>query len=139
LGYGLWRYLRDDSALPSLPQPEIRFNYLGQLDRQPLSGFSLGFAPESCGALQDPNNRRPHLLVLNSFIQNHQLQMCWQYGFDQHDCATINQLAEHFIEILLTLIQHCRSAKVGSLTPSDVSGARLNQAQLDQFLAKIQS
>jgi amino acid adenylation domain-containing protein/non-ribosomal peptide synthase protein (TIGR01720 family) len=137
LGYGLWRYLRGNS-LPSLPDPEIRFNYLGQLDSQTLPNFSLGFAPEFSGILQHPQNQRPHLLALNSFVRDHQLQMCWQYGSHFHDRVTIKQLASHFIDALSTLIQHCQSTESGGLTPSDVSGARLNQVQLDQFLAKIQ-
>jgi amino acid adenylation domain-containing protein/non-ribosomal peptide synthase protein (TIGR01720 family) len=139
LGYGLWRYLRTDAELSPMPQADIRFNYLGQMDQLPLPNFSLGVTPESAHGLQDPRNHRPHLLVLNTLIQHQKLQMCWQYSFHLHDRATIKQLAEHFINALSILIHHCQSADSGGLTPSDVSGARLNQVQLDQFLAKIQS
>jgi amino acid adenylation domain-containing protein/non-ribosomal peptide synthase protein (TIGR01720 family) len=144
LGYGLGCYGR--KSVPQC-QPQIRFNYLGQLDlgqldqgqRDPQPPFSLGLAPESSGALQHPQNLRPHLLVFNSVVLDRQLQMRWQYGLHFHDRATIEQLADSFISALQNLIQHCQRAESGGFTPSDVAGARLNQAQLDQFLAKIQS
>lgn len=138
LSYGVWRYGRSPSPMPPMPAAEIRFNYLGQIDRLPNNRFSLGFAPESPGILQHPRNQRSHVLVLNSVVVQQQLQICWQYSNRFHNRATIEQIAESFLISLRKLIQHCLSAEAGGFTPSDVTAARLSQSQLDQFLTKIQ-
>src|SRR5205085_2697383 len=65
LGYGLLRYSSDDARaqqLQALPQAQVSFNYLGQLD--PVLTADALFAParESAGPANSPRNPRPYLL-----------------------------------------------------------------------------
>jgi len=65
--------------------------------------------------------------------------MDYIYRQNVHQRTTIERLAYAFIEVLKSLIDHCTSPEVGGYTPSDFSAARLNQQQLDSFLAKIKN
>ncbi len=144
IGYGILRYLSQDTAIPlklQVPQAEVIFNYLGQLDRV-MSGSSeyfnttlLGLAKKSNG-LHSLSGRR-HLLEVNGFIAEGRLQLNWTYSKNVHQRSTVERLAQNFIEALKTLITHCQSPEAGGYTPSDFSAARLNQKQLDKFIAKI--
>ncbi|HEY0735768.1 MAG TPA: amino acid adenylation domain-containing protein [Herpetosiphonaceae bacterium] len=141
LSYGLLRYLHPNpqigAELRGLPQAQIRFNYLGQLDAA-LTGTSL-FAPagESSGPAQSPRGRRPYLLSITSSVAEGQLHLTWTYSLHLHHTTTIEWLAAQYIADLQALIQHCLSPDAGGFTPSDFPEAGLTQADLDELLEQI--
>jgi non-ribosomal peptide synthase protein (TIGR01720 family) len=136
IGYGVLRYLHPDpevrAVLQALPPPEISFNYLGQLD-QTLSESSL-FRParESSGLPHSPLGRRPHLLEVNGWVAEGQLHLEWGYSQRVHRRATVERLAQGFLEALETLIGHCQSPEAGGYTLSDFPLAQLDQDELDK-------
>ena len=139
IGYGILRYLSPDAMrakLQSLPQAEISFNYLGQLDRV-LSKSSLWTLANS-GSNRSPLGTRRYLLEVDGFIIEGKLQFDWTYSEKVHQRATIERLAQGFIEALSDLIAHCQSPEAEGYTPSDFPAARLNANQLDRFMKKIQ-
>jgi amino acid adenylation domain-containing protein/non-ribosomal peptide synthase protein (TIGR01720 family) len=141
IGYGVLRYLNENreltEQLQALPQPEVKFNYLGQFD-QLLSESSL-FAPaeESCGSERSLLGSRNRLLVINGLIVSGQLRLDWNYSENIHHQSTIKNLAQSFVEALRDLITHCQSPEAGGYTPSDFTKANVNQKDLDRLLAKI--
>lgn len=142
IGYGLLRYLGDHSevvaAMRSLPSAEVVFNYLGQFD-QALSASSLfQLATESVGSQTSPQNYRSHLLNINSFVVNGQLQINCTYSQEVHRRSTIEFLVERFIEALRSLINHCQSSDAGGFTPSDFPLAQFSQNQLDAALKMVE-
>ncbi|MEH2164063.1 MAG: amino acid adenylation domain-containing protein [Nostoc sp.] len=154
IGYGVLRYLRqDDVKLQTLPQAEsavlgstqeeqlskraqVSFNYLGQFDRVLEASEALGLVKEM-KAQQSAIGKRSHLLGISGFIRAGKLDMTWAYSDRVHQKATIERLAFGFIEALKNLIVHCRLKESQDYTPSDFSAAKLNQKQLDKFLAKV--
>src|SRR5262249_9080629 len=66
LGHGMLRYLRGErqieEELRGLPQPDIGFNYLGQLDQSLFESTLLKVSSVRCGALRSERARRTHLL-----------------------------------------------------------------------------
>ncbi|MCC5602619.1 condensation domain-containing protein, partial [Nostoc favosum] len=157
IGYGLLRYLSSDKAflstpptlarggfesgvqsLQQLPQSDISFNYLGQLDWFSSQGWIHGIATESTGLLSNSQNSRHYKLNVTAWIAQSQLNVQWRYSRNLHDGVSIERIAQQFIKTLQTLIQHCQSPASGGYTPSDFAGARLNQKQLDQFINKLQ-
>jgi non-ribosomal peptide synthase protein (TIGR01720 family) len=144
IGYGILRYLSNDAAtrskLSAQTQAQISFNYLGQFSEPTgLQSKSMkwGLAQESSGISHSPLGTRAHLLDVNGLVVENKLQMDYIYSENVHQRTTIERLALAFIESLRSLIDHCTSPEVGGYTPSDFSAARLNQGQLDSFLAKI--
>ncbi len=138
LGYGLLRYLGPDTAraaLAVLPHPEVAFNYLGQFDQVLSDDGLFGLAGEPAGSPLSPRSRRSHALIVNSQILGGELALIWLYSENLHQRTTIERLAERFLDTLRGLIRHCLQPQAGGLTPSDVTLARLSQAELDQVVA----
>jgi len=136
LGYGVLRHLAPESAatraLAHGPDPEVSFNYLGQL------GGALGedapFAPagESAGPSQSSRGRRCYLLEVNAHVSGGRLHVEWRHQPEVHDRAAVEALAESYFEELRRLADHCRSPGAGALTPSDFPrAAGITQDELD--------
>jgi non-ribosomal peptide synthase protein (TIGR01720 family) len=142
LSYGLLRYLAADADLRqqmrSLPSAEIVFNYLGQFDSV-LGETSLGqLASESSGQTRAPNNPRPYLLELNSWVSKGQLHVEWTYSTAYHRHSTIAQLAQQMLVALRSLLEYCLSGADPGYTASDFPQARLNQTDLNKLLSTLQ-
>ncbi len=141
IGYGLLRYLSADIAimgrLRQLPQPEVSFLYLGQLDQAlaPASPFSP--ARESGGDPFDLSGRRNYLLEVNGSVFGGQLRISWTYSKNVHRRETIEQLAAEFTRALRTLIERCRTGRRELYTPSDFPEAGVSQKTLDQLVDRL--
>jgi non-ribosomal peptide synthase protein (TIGR01720 family) len=141
ISYGVLRYLNENrestELLQALPQPEVKFNYLGQFD-QVLSESSL-FAPaeESCGSERSLRGSRNRLLVINGLIVSGQLRLDWNYSENIHHRSTIESLAQSFVEALRSLITHCQSPETGGYTPSDFPQMQFSPKELDEVLAEL--
>jgi amino acid adenylation domain-containing protein/non-ribosomal peptide synthase protein (TIGR01720 family) len=141
MGYGLWRYLSEDSAIVSQlrarPQAEMSFNYLGQFDQVLAESALFRLARESSGPDHSLQGRRRYILEVEGSIMAGRLQVVWVYSENLHRRSTIKRLAEDFIGALRTLISHCQSSQAGGYTPSDFPEANLSQAELDDLLAEL--
>lgn len=142
LSYGLLRYLTADAELQqpmrSLPSAEIIFNYLGQFDSV-LAEVALGqLASESSGQTRAPENLRPYLLELNSWVSGRQLHLEWTYSTARHHRSTIENLAQQMLTALRSLLEHCLSGADPGYTASDFPQARLNQTDLNKLLSTLQ-
>ncbi|MGD2089534.1 MAG: amino acid adenylation domain-containing protein [Candidatus Aminicenantes bacterium] len=140
-GYSLLRYLSDDPGvlekLRALPQPEIIFNYMGQLDPV-FSGSSLfELIEEFSGLTHSLEGKRRCLLEVHGYIINSQLQLNWTYSENLYRPATIEGLARGYMEALRTIITHCLSPGAGGYTPSDFPEVQLSQKKLDRVLEEI--
>jgi amino acid adenylation domain-containing protein/non-ribosomal peptide synthase protein (TIGR01720 family) len=139
IGYGLLRYLRQDAEirerLTSCPQPEIAFNYLGQFDRilPDVSPFRL--ADEPIQLSRSERSHRRHLIEINAMVVGDRLEVDWTYSENLHRRATIETLAEDFVENLRALISHCLSPDAGGYTPSDFPLINVDQRTLDSLVA----
>jgi non-ribosomal peptide synthase protein (TIGR01720 family) len=121
-----------------MPQAEVCFNYLSQLD-YPFSASTLcGLAHESYGPPQSLRGNRRYLLDINGRIAGGQLQMDWTYSEDVHRRTTIEKLAKGFIEALRALITHCQSPEAMSYTPSDFPNMELSQQELDELMLALE-
>ena len=141
IGYGLLRYLRGDEELAPrlrrLPRAQVSFNYLGQLDPVFADSQLLRPAPESSAAPSDSGGMRSHLLHINGGIAEGRLSLTWIYSENVHHRATVERLAEGFLEALRALIRHCLSPEAGAYTPADFPEAKLGQKGLDKLFAQI--
>jgi len=159
IGYGLLRYLHEDqvkrNALATLQQAEISFNYLGQFDAAPsvsqddrqghpyISDHTpsnvICPAHEGSGPSHSLRGRRRYLLEVTCMVAQGRFHMEWRYSAELHRRETIEALAQRYVETLRAVIAHCQTPGVGSYTPSDFSGAGLNQAKLDKIMTKIRA
>jgi len=142
IGYGLLRYLSEQSEiiqqLQLLPQPEVSFNYLGQIDGSFSPTSMFGLAEESTGSPYSLEDNRAYLLEIDGLIADGQLQMVWKYSAQMYKRSTINSLAQSFVEKLRSLIIHCQYSETGGYTPSDFPLTHLSQEELDAALGKVE-
>jgi len=115
--FGLLRYLSSDRRLrerfDAMPQGEVEFNYLGQVD-QILSEASLfKLAAESGGPSSAAEGPRAPLVDIVAIVVNQQLRIDWQFSRNLHRRSTIERVAECYIEELKSLIAHSRSLHEG--------------------------
>jgi non-ribosomal peptide synthase protein (TIGR01720 family) len=115
LGYGLLRYLTTDDnlreALRAMPQAQINFNYLGQLDLVLSEKTVLQPAREPFGSQHSPDEPRPHLLEIVSMVTEGQLQVMWDYSCRVHRAETIEKIANHYLKELQRVIARCREVR----------------------------
>lgn len=137
IGYGLLRYLtKDDSAaeqVKRMPQAEVSFNYLGQLD-QPFAGQSVfAFASDPVGRARSGSGMRSHAIEVDASVIGGRLSLQWSYSEQLHSPTTIERLARTFIQKLRRMIEHCLVSGIKSHTPSDFALAKLSQQKLEQI------
>jgi len=140
IGFGLLRYLNGGEvgrSAKSLPQSEVLFNYMGQLDRILPGVSTFQMAHESTGPAQWPQGERSHLLEVNGGVLEGSLFMNWTYSENMHLPSTIDSLAHDFIEALKTIIVYSQSLAGNIYTPSDFPHARLTQQGLENVLTKV--
>jgi non-ribosomal peptide synthase protein (TIGR01720 family) len=142
IGYGLLRYLRGDdeisAALAALPQGEVSFNYLGQLDQALPEKAPVRGARESAGPGRSARARRHHLLDVLASVVGGRLSARFVYAETRHRRETVEALAERFIESLRALIAHCLEPDAGEATPANLldSGDDITEDVLD-FVAMM--
>lgn len=140
IGYGLLRYLSKDAEISqqmrSLPQAEVRFNYLGQLDNVLPFNSLFSLSSEATGAERDGQQRRAYLLDVNSAVSGGRLQLNIIYSENINRRAAIEDLSNSLMEALRAIITHCQSLESSDFSPSDFPLANLSQQQLDLIMSK---
>ncbi|HEY0603894.1 MAG TPA: amino acid adenylation domain-containing protein, partial [Herpetosiphonaceae bacterium] len=135
-GYGVLRYLgRADvrEMLRSLPQAEVSFNYLGQFDQTLPPDSLFAQTSESHGPIHSPLGRRSYLLDVDGYVVAGQLHITWTYSEYRHHRATIERLAQGFVDALRALIQSADTLEC-AYTPADFPLAALDQPTLDRLI-----
>ncbi len=142
LGYGIARYLGYDpgitAQLEQQPPAPVRFNYLGQIDRQltdhtgwqPLLDFQ---SPE-----HSPRARRSHLFEIDAMVFEDRLRLRWHYNRAACAPEVIEPLTQCYRRRLLSIIAASGDGQPG-LSPSDFPAARISQAALDVLVARIKA
>ena len=130
LAYGIARYLSDRAD--DLPEAEIAFNYLGQVEAGRGGGL-FDPAPEGTGETQCLDGTRPHVLDVNALVTGGRLHVSVSYSDRQYRAETVERLAAGFEDALCRLIELCRDPRRCGYTPSDFPLAKLDQERLDRL------
>ena len=108
LGYGVLRHLSDDPAvrevMAAIPAPEVRFNYLGQIDQALDSSSPFRSATEPIGASTGRGGARSHLLDIIAVVSEGRLQVSWVFSRDIHDPETVRRWLRRQIDALRELV-----------------------------------
>ncbi|HKH45466.1 MAG TPA: amino acid adenylation domain-containing protein [Thermoanaerobaculia bacterium] len=136
LSYGLLRYsgVGGDRRLTARPEPQVGFNYLGQLDAVLPAGGAFAPAPEPAGPEQSPRARRRHRIDVDALVWEGRLRVNFTYAARLLARETMERLAKGFSAALQELIAHCLAPEAGGWTPSDLPLARLAPAEVDALL-----
>jgi non-ribosomal peptide synthase protein (TIGR01720 family) len=110
---------------------------MGSFDQLLPDSAPLEVAKESYAPDRNPGGKRTHLLEVTGSVIGGQLRIEFLYSENFHNQATIQLLADYFLESLRSLIEHCVSPESGGYTPSDFPEAELDQDDLDEVLAAL--
>ncbi|MEM9266721.1 MAG: condensation domain-containing protein [Cyanobacteria bacterium P01_F01_bin.13] len=138
IGYGLLRYLGDDTTrqrLAQAPSSEILFNYLGQ--QNPSAKGLRVIQDINIGPLRDSRNQRQYPLEINAWVADGQLQISWRYDTQSYRPETLTALSNNYLSALKSLIAQCSDTNSGGFTPSDFPDAEFSQTELDDFIGQL--
>ncbi|MEW5926457.1 MAG: amino acid adenylation domain-containing protein [Gemmatimonadota bacterium] len=135
IGYGILRWLAGAAGVAV--DPEVSFNYHGQLDASFGADALLRPADEPPGATRDPGARRRYLLDVVAAVAGGRLRVRWHYGAAVHRRGTVQALAERYAAALRGIVAHCRLPEAGGCTPSDFPLAGLDAAALAGLAAAV--
>ncbi|HZP49296.1 MAG TPA: amino acid adenylation domain-containing protein [Vicinamibacterales bacterium] len=140
ISYGALRYVASDErvrdAAAAVPEREVLFNYLGQVDAA-VAGLSLfAFADEAPGDCRAGENRRSHLLEVLAEIRDGRLTIHWQYSSRFHEAATIADLASRYTDALRELIAQRPAADTAAVRLADCPDAALTEAEFDELAGR---
>ncbi|MEO8593989.1 MAG: amino acid adenylation domain-containing protein [Candidatus Solibacter sp.] len=134
VGFGVLRYLCSDPdvrrSLAALPQPEICFNYLGQMDAV-LRDSKLFRWSEYTGPEVSPRQARRHKLTVDAFVRHGRLQCDWAFSSNRYRPETIERLGASMIEALGAIIRQSATPGAGRYINADFPLAKLARSALD--------
>ncbi|WP_246114154.1 non-ribosomal peptide synthetase [Streptomyces montanus] len=143
LGYGLLRYLNEETGAVLAPHPtgQIAFNYLGRFSGadmpEELRGLGWSQAPGTNELIAVPDADMPVMstLEINAAVTDTEdgPQLGVRFGFPagvlSHD--EVRELADLWGEALEGLARHVAQPDAGGLTPSDVPLVSVRQSELE--------
>jgi non-ribosomal peptide synthase protein (TIGR01720 family) len=142
LPYAIVRYLAPNTEiarqLASAGEPDITFNYLGNLDQGLLASERLSPAGVFCVSQRAGSNRRVSAVEVEACVLDSQLQLRCLSSSNLHRRETLQRFMDLYITSLRELIAHCLSPSAGGYTPSDFELAGLSQGELDDVVAELQ-
>ncbi|MEV8536217.1 amino acid adenylation domain-containing protein [Streptomyces sp. NPDC051211] len=148
LGYGLLRYLNEDTAavLAEHPTGQIAFNYLGVFNSadmpEELRGLGWTQAPGTNELIAVPDADMPVMstLEINALVTDSG-QLTARFGFPTGILARedVEQLAQLWQTALEGVVRHAARPGAGGLTPSDVPLVSVRQSELERWEAAYPS
>ncbi|MFI2230092.1 amino acid adenylation domain-containing protein [Nocardia testacea] len=150
IGYGLLRYLNEDTApvLRALPAPQIGFNHLGRIVTGPRGQAQAwqpvddggDFAGAELARALNPDMPVTAALEVTSRIVDDgvrpRLRAIWSYPAGVLDAAEVGRVAQLWSDALTTLAAYARRPGTGGRTPSDLNLVRLGQAEIERLEAE---
>ncbi|NDI35232.1 non-ribosomal peptide synthetase [Chengkuizengella sediminis] len=135
-GYGILKYLSAKEREIDLPlkfnlQPEILFNYLGQIDGD-MGTDLIAFSDVSTGREIGSKIKKDYAFEINGMILNHQLVLEFHYNTKLYKKNTVNQFIELYKKNLENMINHCCEKEFKEHTPTDYHYNKLSQEQLEK-------
>ena len=137
IGYGMLRYLSDDSAIRdalATNVSEVVFNYLGRTNRETdVSAFSIS---RSLQLHRSPGLQRFAALEANIVFEN-RLRIGLEYDPSQFDGPEIQALADGFVKNIEGMAAYCAGDGAGQATVSDFPLAKLDSQQLTNLASLL--
>lgn len=136
IGYGLLKYITRE--LGNTQEPQVLFNYLGQLDGEAGSnGFTL--ATEHAGNNVNPGEKIFYPIVVSAMVLDGKLKLNLRYDAGMLQAAAATELCTSFEKYLLQHIAHCAQRTYTQITPSDLVSPVAHMEQLEVINKKYRA
>ncbi len=131
--YGILKYMTlwdEMNGSEFTLEPQICFNYLGQLEKS-LDTALFEISDLNSGSLQSPDMECPFALDILGVVRDGILRMDFIYNKNEYFGATVESLANSFVNNLTAIIRHCEAKDYTEFTPSDLSTISLGVEDID--------
>jgi non-ribosomal peptide synthase protein (TIGR01720 family) len=131
IGYGILRYMGGDGTLGSFPgDPEISFNYLGQVRRRPPAGKTI-LSDLEVGDPINPEMATVHSLDITGVVVDDELTIAIRYLPGEYLTETIARFADRFQNSLRKIISHCCAKEKQESTLSDYVQSDMEEDEIE--------
>lgn len=139
VGYGLLRYLLNESLVIPAAEPMVQFNYLGQWDNVSFDDPDVSMPSAQVLSLVDqvsvdPRNGRQHALEIEARIAQSRFEVDWYYDDGILSQQEAENLATHYVDALTEIIEHCTAGALVRV-PSDYPDVDLTDDELQSLIA----
>jgi amino acid adenylation domain-containing protein/non-ribosomal peptide synthase protein (TIGR01720 family) len=136
LGYGALRFLAKDrtikDSLNRFAEPDLCFNYLGQLDLATDKSDRFRVSHRNVGPMQDSRNQRSHLLEVEAGVIEGELRIDWFYSETIHTRKTIERLGSVFVDRVRVLLSASEAEPDEACLRSDFALVELDRGFLER-------
>ncbi|MTE12401.1 non-ribosomal peptide synthetase [Nocardia aurantiaca] len=139
-GYGLLRYLNPETAaeLAALPDPQIGFNYLGQIPDVAAEGdwlpVSMG---DRLGGHADPDMPLAAVVSVDAVTLESEggqrIWTVWQFAAEAIAADAVEALAREWLSAVGEIAELVRQPDAGGLTPGDLPLLSVSQPEIDSW------
>lgn len=139
VGYGLLRYLFNESQAIPAAEPMVQFNYLGQWDNVSFDDPDVSMPSAQVLSLVDqvsvdPRNGRQHALEIEARMAQGRFEVDWYYDDGILSQQEAENLATHYVDALTEIIEHCTAGAVVRV-PGDYPDVDLTDDELQSLIA----
>ncbi|AOW91618.1 non-ribosomal peptide synthetase [Rhodococcus sp. WMMA185] len=136
IGYGLLRYLGDDTAkeLRERPDGQISFNYLGRLDAAVTDGDWRPVLDDlAVFSWTDPSMPVTALIDVTAFASAGALDTTFAFAADAISGEDVRDLADLWVQALTALTKRTLSPPPGGLSPSDLPLVSVDRRDIEKW------
>lgn len=135
IGYGVLKYIANLQAGNNLIQdiePEICFNYLGQLDKEQREN-SFTISKMNYGMNISSDSERRYALDINGAIENKKFNLDFTYDVNEFSKENILVLVKEYEKAIKMIIDHCKGKQSKEETPSDFKHDNVSFEELENI------
>jgi amino acid adenylation domain-containing protein/non-ribosomal peptide synthase protein (TIGR01720 family) len=129
IGYGILKYMSDDGKTMETKRAEIRFNYLGQFDRE-VENPLFSYIQQSSGPDVALENHMTAAIEINAMILNDVFTVDINYNKEAFKESTITSFTGNYLKNLEEILEHIKNEDDVHFTPSDFDTVDLGEDDL---------
>lgn len=129
IGYGILKYMSPGVEFPQKSMVGIRFNYLGQFDRE-VENQLFSLSSLQSGSDIDLNNSITAAIEINAMVLNGVFQVEILYNKKAYSKETIELFRDKYVKNLEEILNHIRNENDVHFTPSDFNTVDMDEDDL---------
>jgi amino acid adenylation domain-containing protein/non-ribosomal peptide synthase protein (TIGR01720 family) len=129
IGYGILKYMSEEGKTMATERAEIRFNYLGQFDRE-VENALFSYTSQSTGSDVALENHMTAAVEIDAMVLNDVFSADIHYNKEAFKESTMVSLADNYIKNLREIMEHIGNEDNVYFTPSDFDTVDLSEEDL---------
>jgi len=129
IGYGILKYMSEAGKTMETRRMDIRFNYLGQFDRE-VENPLFSYIQQPTGPDVAPGNHMTAAIEINAMILNDVFTVDINYNKEAFKESAITSFAGNYLKNLEEILEHIKNEDDVHFTPSDFDTVDLGEDDL---------